>query len=319
MKKQLFTILGNIQVQQTLILSCILYIGVVFFSLDISPLEIFTVFTTVILLDFLFLNFYANDSSSSWKFPFSGVNAGFGICFFLRSFDLPVYIFAWIIAIVSKYLFRFSGRHFFNPSNIAVCTTLILFPQYTWLNTLQWGNYTWEISWSYISVLLLVISLWSYMMFQVYRKFKFTYIYDLILPFLLLHFVLFFIIPYYESFSSFFLFFNVSFFVFTFFMLTDPKTVPMTSWGRIFYSFQVVLTFYVLQFMINENYAILWALFFNTILLPIIWNIEKNRKVYTFFVFLLFIIHIALIMLMLHKYWYPDFAFDNICNQLICK
>jgi hypothetical protein len=57
-------------------------------------------------------------------------------------------------------------------------------------------------------------------------------------------------------------------------MISDPKTVPEKSFSRFLYSINIVLTFYVLQFFINENYAILGSLFFNTIQLPIIWYLE---------------------------------------------
>lgn len=313
-------IFKNIQFQQTLILSSILSVGIVFFKLDISYLEVLAVFITVISLDFLLLNFYSDKKKTQGLlFPFSGVNAAFWICFFLRSFDLAIYIFAASIAILWKHIIVAHWKHFFNPSNMAVCFSLLLFPQYTWLNTLQWWNYTWEIGLSYIIMLIAVISFWMFMMFRVYKDFKFFYILDLIAPFLIFHFLLFFIIPFNESLSSFLLFFNVSFFIFTFFMLTDPKTVPKTSYGRVVFSISTVLSFYILQFHINEAYAILFALFFNTILLSIIWYVEKNKKVYFLFAFLLLLIEILLIIVSVSWYGYPDLVFDNVCNQLICK
>jgi hypothetical protein len=121
----------NVQHYQTTILSCILFIWVYFFGLDISILEILSVFVTVIVLDYVFLKGLKISRQSI--IPYSWVNAAFWICFFLRSEDIAIYIFAWILAICWKYILTLWWRHFFNPSNMWVFVSLCLFPQYTWL------------------------------------------------------------------------------------------------------------------------------------------------------------------------------------------
>jgi len=265
----------NVQLYQTTFLASILSIGVFFFHLNISFLEIFLTFFTVIFLDFLIRNNFK--FSSRVKFPYSGVNAAFGICFFLRTDDSILYVFAWLLAIIWKHFLTAWWRHFLNPSNMAVFLTLFLFPQYTWVNTLQWWNYSGTFGWQYIAILLFVITLWVYITTRVRKILGYEYLFSYIIPFLWLHIIAFFIIPYYEPFSSFFLFFNVSFFIFTFFMITDPKTIPSTSIWRIFFATMIVQWFYVLQFFINETYSILWSLFFSTLFLPFIRKCEKNN------------------------------------------
>ena len=103
-------------------------------------------------------------------------------------------------------------------------------------------------------------------------------------------------------------------------MFTDPKTVPKTSLVRVFYSISIVFTFYFLQFFINENYSILWALFLNTLLLPIVWNTEKlkSSKAVVLYLILISIILISLVIL-IYLNGRPDLVFDNLCNQIICK
>lgn len=312
-------LIKNIQTYQTLTLSLILTLGINLYNFDISLLEVFVTFATVIILDFLFINFPRKDPSIPLQFPHSGVNAWFGICFFLRSSDFLVYFFAWVLAIVAKHMIRIQGRHFFNPSNFWVVLSLILFPQYAWVNTLQWWNYSGNMTIEYKLVVLLIISLWLFMGIQVYKNFKYIYILELTLPSLLTHFILFFTVPYYESMSSFFLFFNASFFIFTFFMITDPKTIPKTRLGRIFFSISIPLTFYVLQFFINESYSLVIALFCNTILLPVIWNLEKNKRNLSIFYICYYTILVSSIIYFCLKFGQPDFVFDNICNQLVCK
>ena len=258
----------NVQHYQTLILSYILFIWVYFFWLDISILEIISVFVTVIVLDYVFLNGFKITQNSI--IPYSWINAAFWICFFLRSEDIIIYIFAATLAICWKHIITLWWRHFLNPSNMWVFVTLCLFPQYTWVNTLQWWNYTWSAGFEYYIMLSTVILLWVYISFRVKKILHYDYLISYLVPFFLLHNVLFFVIPYYESISSYFLFFNISFFIFLFFMISDPKTIPQKTNSRVLYSFIIVLHFYLLQFFINENYSILWSLFISTLLLPLI-------------------------------------------------
>lgn len=309
----------NVQHYQTTILSCILFVWVYFFWLDISILEILSVFVSVIFLDYLFLNGFKFSRQSI--IPYSWVNAAFWICFFLRSEDIIIYIFASILAICWKHLLTVGWRHFFNPSNMGVFISLCLFPQYTWVNTLQWWNYTGTAGIEYFIMLASVIWLWIFISTRVTKILHYEYLFTYLLPFFLLHSVLFFVIPYYESLTSYFSFFNISFFIFVFFMISDPKTIPNKAISRVLYSFIIVFHFYALQFFINENYSILGSLFVSTLLLPIIWSLEKNewtQRLYTFLIcyniLMLFVITICLLL-----YWQPDLVFDNVCNQLVCK
>ena len=309
-------IFKNIQVYQTLILSSILCIWVIFFHLDISYLEIALTFSTVIGLDFLLTRY----NSGKYIFPYSGVNAWFGISFFLRSDDAIVYIFAGFLAIFWKHYITSTGKHFLNPSNMAVFATLMLFPWLTWVNGLQWGNYTGQLELNYIILLWGVFLLGCFMCFLVYQSFKMTYIYDYVLPFLTLHILAFFTIPVAENITTAAVFFSISFFIFMFFMMTDPKTVPKTSLVRSWYAIALVWNFYILQFLMNENYALLGSLFFNTLLLPCIWKLEaiKSRATLAKYLILWLIVLLLLVCILVHIYGRPDIWFNNICNQHTC-
>ena len=154
--------------------------------------------------------------------------------------------------------------------------------------------------------------------------FGFRYYLDYLLPFLVLHIILFFVIPYSESLSSALQFFGIPFFIFMFFMISDPKTVPERSESRFLYAISLVLNFYVLQFFINENYALLGSLFVNTLMLPLIWYLEKKKMFLRINRATIFLVDYVLILIsslpiLVHIYGQPDLVFDNRCNQLICK
>jgi hypothetical protein len=107
-------------------------------------------------------------------------------------------------------------------------------------------------------------------------------------------------------------------------MISDPKTVPERSISRFLYAISLVLSFYILQFFINENYALLGSLFVNTLILPLIWHWEKENcfgqvKKATVFLLTLLVILISFLPILIHIYGQPDLVFDNRCNELICK
>ena len=47
------------------------------------------------------------------------------------------------IAITSKYVIRFRGRHLFNPSNFGICVMLFLAAESVATLSIQWGNNLW--------------------------------------------------------------------------------------------------------------------------------------------------------------------------------
>lgn len=309
---------NNIQTNQTLFLIIILIVWIQFYPIHYDYYKLVLVFSTVIFFDYFF------HYLKTWehKFPYSWVNAWFWISFFLRTDELIIYFFAWFIAILSKYIFLTNEKkHFFNPSNFWVVISLLLFQKYTWVNTLQWGNYLWLIYWQYILIMALIITFWFLITYRVYKVFGYKYFYDYLLIFILAHIWLFFIIPYNESFNTFIAFFSTTFFIFTFFMISDPKTVPTFSISRVFFAINIVLAFYILQFFINESYSLIISLTVNTIQLPLIWKLEKlNNKKYLFYFFLtITFTMIAFIVFLINIYWKPDLLFDNVCDKLICK
>gem|GEM_PF-2980072 len=266
-------LLDNIQLLQTIVLSIVLFLGVSVYDININYYKIATIFTTVTLLDAVMVR----NSTGKWRFPYSGVNIGFGLSFFLRTDEIIIYIFAGFLAVMSKYFIQWKGRHFLNPSNIGIACVLIGFPYYTWVNTFQWGNVTGIFTQKYLIILGLVFIFGGFITYQVYKKFGFKYYLDYFLPFLVTHCILFFTIPYYEDTIGAYRFFSVSFFIFMFHMISDPKTVPERSSSRVFYAIIMVFTFYVLQFFINELYALILSLTCCTLLLPAVWSLEKSQ------------------------------------------
>src|SRR4029077_21215489 len=60
-----------------------------------------------------------------------------------RSPEYWPYALTSAIAITSKYVLRWRGRHLWNPSNFAICAMLLLAPEYIATLSIQWGNTIW--------------------------------------------------------------------------------------------------------------------------------------------------------------------------------
>jgi hypothetical protein len=52
-------------------------------------------------------------------------------------------------------------------------------------------------------------------------------------------------------------------------MLTDPVILPKNNFSKALFGINVAIGFYILQYLINENYSLLASLFLNTLSLPI--------------------------------------------------
>ena len=311
------TLPKNPQYYQTIFLMIILNLGISAYGLYFDYKKFFLVFWTCLILDALFLRW----QSGKWWYPYSWLNAGFGISFFLRTDILWLYVLAAFLAISSKYLFRIQNRHFFNPSNFGVFLTLALFPLLTWTNPLQWWIFLWNTIWfPFISWLILV--LWLSVVWRVYVWKKINLLW-LIIPFVATHIFLY-IFTTNEGFGpSFLKWYTPSFLIFTFFMITDPQTVLENRFSRMIYGSSVAIGVYILQFFINENYSTLASLFFLSMFLPIIrWldmyilykNITYWNVIMIFSLFSAFILYLYCVYL----YGYPDLVFENRCRQLFC-
>src|ERR1035438_7726358 len=69
--------------------------------------------------------------------------SGISVGILLRSPEYWPYALCSAIAITSKYVIRWHGRHLWNPSNFSICAMLLLAPEYVATLSIQWGNTVW--------------------------------------------------------------------------------------------------------------------------------------------------------------------------------
>ena len=177
----------------------------------------------------------------------SPVITGLSLTLLLKTNFLWVYPIAAVLAIGSKFCVRAGGGHIFNPANIAI-VVLLLFPQLVWVSPGLWGSAVW-FGFALLFFAGLVLG-------------KATRI-DTAVFFLLSYSALIFgralwlgdpfEIPLHQLQSG-------ALLIFTFFMITDPKTTPDHRGGRFVFTFLVAILGGVLQFSFQIREGLFYAL-----------------------------------------------------------
>jgi len=190
----------------------------------------------------------------------------FGLTLLLRSDVLWVPPLAAFLAIASKFTLRIRGRHFLNPANFGLCACMLLTP-HAWCSPAQWGEGG--------LLLLWVLALGCMVAHRAFRS-------DVSLAFLgswialraarvlylgqrapvLLHQL--------ES---------GSLLLFTFFMISDPKTTPRARAARLAFAGIVASLAFALQHVAYARNPIVWALFFCAPLTPLFdWSLDVTAS-----------------------------------------
>jgi len=73
--------------------------------------------------------------------PLSALISGLSLCLLLRADELWILAAAAVLAIASKFLIRWNGKHIFNPTNFAI--GVMLLSGAAWISPAQWGSRVW--------------------------------------------------------------------------------------------------------------------------------------------------------------------------------
>jgi Na+-translocating ferredoxin:NAD+ oxidoreductase RnfD subunit len=94
---------------------------------------------TSMILDLVLARLMLN----KWPHLASAYITGISVGILLRSPAFWPYALCSAIAITSKYVLRWRGRHLWNPSNFSISAMLFLIPEYVATLSIQWGNDVW--------------------------------------------------------------------------------------------------------------------------------------------------------------------------------
>lgn len=183
-----------------------------------------------------------------WPYFASAYITGISVGILLRSPAYWPYAVCAVIAITSKYVIRYKGRHLFNPSNFGICVVLFLLPTTAAMLSIQWGNNIWSmvVIWILGSVII-----WRLRRFHICATYAATFVLLAILRAHILH------EPVLSEISP---VTSPEYQLFIFFMITDPKTTVKSKTGQILVV--IAVAFLEMFFRFGQSvYAELYALF----------------------------------------------------------
>ena len=189
--------------------------------------------------------------------PRSALISGLSLCLLLRTGSLDLAMVTSVVAIVSKFTLRLRGKHMFNPTNFALVFMMLLTAS-VWVSPGQWGS---EAIFGFLlaSAGGLVVSraaradvtcafLVSYAALLVGRSLWLGE--PLTIPLHRLE--------------------NGALVLFSFFMISDPKTTPDSRTGRVLFAGLVTLGAYIVQFWLFRTDGLLWSLAVCSLAVPLI-------------------------------------------------
>lgn len=203
-----------------------------------------------------------------WKLPFfdpkSALISSLSLALLLRTNSLWIVALGAFVAIASKFVVRWNGKHLFNPTNGAIVAILLL--GQGWVSPGQWGS----------------VAFFGFLMaclggLVVNRASRSDVTYAFIVSYLALVFWRSWhvgepmTIPIHRL-------ENGGLLLFTFFMISDPKTTPNSRMGRVIFAELVAATAYFIQFKLFRTNGVMWALAIFALTTPIIdWLLPGDR------------------------------------------
>jgi len=247
---------------QILYLSIFLLYGVFGLDWDISATRILVVLGSAIITQFIWIRI-VHGKLSALK---SALITGLGLCLLLNSASLLTMGLASFLAISSKFILRIKNKHLFNPANFGIIVSIIVF-QDAWISPGQWGS---------SALFLFVLSVLGGIILHKIGRLETTIVF--LAALFLMEFgrtVL------YQGWGMDVLFHKFSsgtLLLFSFFMITDPMTIPNAKASRIIWALVLAIATFVLSNWMQIYTAPIWVLFAMTPLTVILDKIYPKLK-----------------------------------------
>jgi Na+-transporting NADH:ubiquinone oxidoreductase subunit NqrB len=179
--------------------------------------------------------------------PRSPLITGLSLSLLLRADDLWLHVLAGVIAIGSKFVFRIDGKHIWNPAGFAI-VVLLFASGGVWISPGAWGSTVWFAA---------LVGIFAILVLHAARRS------DIAIFFLGSHAALLFArawwlgdplaIPLHQLQSG-------ALLIFTFFMISDPRTSPDSRLGRFIFAVSVAGLAHYMAFFMQMRPALYVAL-----------------------------------------------------------
>jgi enediyne biosynthesis protein E5 len=238
---------------QIAVLTSLLIYGVGWLSFDIGGTHIAILLGSVLATQFLCGRFFAAAPFD----PRSALISGISLCLLLRTNSVLLLIVTAVVTIASKFLIKWNRKHLFNPTNFGIVAMVALSGE-VWVSPAQWGS---KLYFGFLMACLggMVVhralrSDVSYMFIFSYAAILFGRAFWFGDPWT---------IPLKQLQSG-------ALLLFTFFMISDPKTTPDSRAGRILFAVIVAAGAVYVQFGLYRTNGLLWSLAAFSALTPFI-------------------------------------------------
>ena len=229
-----------------------------------------TYFISSLATQFICELVFRKKSVPFWKRYTNGIPSvlisSFGLSLLLKTNYWWVAVFAAVVSILSKYILRINGKHIFNPSALGIVTA-IFFTGNAWISPGQWGSG---------AVIMFGVLCLGFIITTRVQKLDVSisflgtfagliFIRQIIyLGWPMDHFI--------QSIST------GSLLLFSFFMITDPKTIPNDRLTRIIWCMVIAAAAFYLTAFKFINGAPIFVLVFAQPLVPILDKLFKGKK-----------------------------------------
>ncbi len=238
---------------QIAVLSSLVIFSVGWLGFDANGWQIF-----ILLISALLAQFACTALTGAKKFdPKSPLISGLSLCLLLRANHPLLLMITAIVTIGSKFIFQCNGKHLFNPTNFGIVVMLALGAD-VWVSPGQWGSKF------YFAFLLACLG--GMVIHRALRSdvsYAFLFFFSAILfgrawwlgdPWT---------IPLKQLQSG-------ALLLFTFFMISDPKTTPDSRAGRILFASLVAAGAAYVQFGLFHTNGLLWSLALCSLATPLL-------------------------------------------------
>lgn len=233
---------------QILYLASFLTFGIIELQWEIPISQLFVVIGASLITQLIWLKIT--------KRPLNGLKSALitalGLCLILKSASLLTFLVAAVVAISSKFVLKINQKHLFNPANFGIIFSILVLGD-AWISPGQWGSsaiFLFALSVLGAIVLLKVGRLETSIVFLgslFLMEFGRMYLYQGWEMDVVLH-----------KFS------NGTLLLFTFFMITDPMTIPNKRKARVIWALILASATFLLSNFMQIYTAPIWVLFFMT-------------------------------------------------------
>lgn len=252
---------GDPRYYQIAVLSGLLAYGVTVLEFDVRPGQIPLTLGVALLTQW--------GCSHLWRLPRfdakSALISALSLCLLLRADTLWVVVAAAFVSIASKFVVQVGKKHVFNPTNGAIVLMMLVTPA-AWLSPGQWGNVAF--------FAFLMACLGGLVAYRALRS-------DVALAFIVVYAALMVGRSYYlgepmtipirrlES---------GGLLLFTFFMISDPRTTPDHPVARVLFGALVAYVAWYIQFRLFRTNGVIWSLALCSPLVPLLDRLLPGRR-----------------------------------------